>query len=214
MNGPADLEFQKVKCPACGKIFFPKAKGAYSIERPTQSQETRATPSTSPPPPEQKKSSESEAPLPAAPPHAMRRANVKFEQLNVANLLLSVILGAFVIGTSLILKQLSELNNSVETFTKSPPSTRWEYYQFTLYPLEKDPVSNTMEHYLVKKLNDNGNWSQGEVAYNAAQVFNIIGNNGWEFVWRDQDKYSQTFVIRRVEQNGGRFIVSTDKSKK
>jgi predicted RNA-binding Zn-ribbon protein involved in translation (DUF1610 family) len=214
MKGPADLEFQKVKCPACGNEFFPKAKGAYSIEKPTQSQEISATPSTSPSPPVQEKSSESQSPLPAVPPQVVRRANVKFAQLKVANFLLLVILVSFVIGASVILKQLSELNKSVEKFAKPPPPTRWEYYEFTLYPLAKDANSNTMEYYLVKQLNENGNWSQGEIAYDAGQIFNIIGHNGWEFVWREQDKYSQTFIVRRVEQTGGRFIVSTDKSKK
>jgi hypothetical protein len=214
MNGPADLEFQKVKCPACRNEFFPKAKGGYSREKPTQSTEISATPSISPSPPEQKKSSASESPLPAAPPLAARRANVKFAQLKVANFLLSVILVSFLIGASVILIQLSELNKSFEIFTKSPPPARWEYYEFTLYPLQKDANSNTMEHYLVKQLNENGNWSQGEIAYNAGQIFNIIGHHGWELVWREQDTYSQTFVVRRVEQMGGRFLVSTEKNKK
>src|SRR5215471_13949563 len=43
MNGPADLEFQKVRCPACGNEFFPKAKGGYSIEKPARSKEISAT---------------------------------------------------------------------------------------------------------------------------------------------------------------------------
>jgi len=214
MNGPADLEFQKIKCPACGNEFFPKAKGGYSREKSAQSKEFGATPSTPPSPPERKKSSESESPLPAVPPQMMPRANVKFAQLKVANFLLSVILVSVVVGASIILTQLSKLNKSVEIFTKSPPPAQWEYYEFTLYPLEKDANSNTTEHYLVKKWNENGKWSQGEIAYNAGQIFNIIGHNGWELVWREQDKNSQTFVVRRVEQIGGNFMVSAEKNKK
>jgi hypothetical protein len=214
MNGPADLEFQKVKCPACGNEFFPKAKGGYSIEKPARSREISATSSKWPSTPEQKKSSESGSPLPAIPLQVERRADVKSAQSKVANFLLSMLLVLFVIGASVILIQLAELNKSVAVFTKSPPPTQWEYYEFTLYPLQKDAASNTTEHYLVKKLNENGNWSQGEIAYNAGQVFNIIGRNGWELVWREQDKYSQIFVVRRVEQMGGNFVVSTEKNKK
>jgi DNA-directed RNA polymerase subunit RPC12/RpoP len=214
MNGPAQMEFQEVKCPACGHKFFPKAKGAYSTEMPAQSTEISATPPTSPSPPEHKKSSESQSPLPAIPPQVVRRANLKCAHLIVANILLSVILVSFVMGASLILIQLSELNKSVEMFTKSPPPTRWEYDEFTLYPLEKDADFKTTGHYLVKKLNEKGNWSQGEIAYDAGQIFNIIGHNGWELAWREQDKYSQTFVVRRIEQMGGVFIVSTEKNKK
>jgi DNA-directed RNA polymerase subunit RPC12/RpoP len=214
LNGPAQMEFQEVKCPTCGHTFFPKAKGAYSTEMPTHSAELRATPSRSSSPAEQKKSSESESSLPAVTSEVVRRANVKVAQLKVANILLSVILVLFVIGASLILIQLAELNKSVEKFTKSPPLTRWEYDEFILYPLGKDADTKTTEHYLVKKLNENGNWSQGEIAYDAGQVFNIIGHNGWELAWREQDKYSQTFVVRRIEQMGGVFIVSTEKNKK
>ena len=212
MNGPADLEFQKVNCPTCGNKFFPKAKGGYSVEKPTQSREMGATPSGSPP--EQKKWPESGTPLPAVPPAVVRRANVKFAQLKVANFLLSAILVFFVVGTSAVLIQLSELNKSIEISTKSPPPAQWEYYEFSLYPLEKDANSGTTEHYLVKKWNGNGNWSQGEIAYNAGQIFNIIGHSGWELVWREQDKNSQTFVVRRVEQIGGNFMVSTERNKK
>lgn len=212
MNGPADLEFQKIKCPICGNEFFPKAKGGYSREKPTQSREVRPTPPTSPR--EQKNSSESGSLLSAVQPQVMPPADVKFAQLKVANFLLSVILVSFVIGASVIGIQLSELNKSVVMFTKSPPPAQWEYFEFTLYPLEKDAAANTTEHYLVKKWNENGKWSQGEIAYNAGQIFNIIGHNGWELVWREQDKNSQTFVVRRVEQIGGNFMVSTEKNKK
>jgi predicted RNA-binding Zn-ribbon protein involved in translation (DUF1610 family) len=214
MNGPADLEFQKVKCPVCGNEFFPKAKGGYTIEKPTRFREIGATPPTWSSPPEQKKPSESGSPLPAIPLQVERRADVKFAHSKVANFLLSAILVSFVIGASVILIQLAELNKSVEVFTKSPPPAQWEYYEFTLYPLEKDAASNTTEHYLVKKLNENGSWSQGEIAYNAGQIFNIIGRNGWELVWREQDKYSQIFVVRRVEQMGGNFVVSTERNRK
>jgi len=125
INGPADLEFQKVNCPTCGNKFFPKAKGGYSVEKPTQSREMRATPSGSSSPPERKKWSESGSPLPAVSPPVVRRANVKFAQLKVANFLLSAILVFFAIGTSAVLIQLSELNKSIELSTKSPPPAQW-----------------------------------------------------------------------------------------
>jgi hypothetical protein len=213
MNGPADLEFQKVKCPACGNEFFPRAKGGYSRKKPTQPAEIGAPRSLSPSLLDQKKSSEPGSPPPAVSPQTGRRVNVKFAQLKVANFLLSVILVLFAIGASAILIQQSALNKSIELYTKSPPPTQWEYYQFTLYPLAKDADSNTTEHYLVQKWNENGKWSQGEIAYNAGQIFNIIGHNGWELVWREQDKNSQTFVVRRVEQIGGNFMVSIEKNK-